>query len=168
MASRALAYIIEGSFPSYFAGKPIPEKPAEAAAPHAKEDKQTGDEGAKNPEAGRLEHKGDFLGVSKPAKIFIIGSSEMLTDNLITEQGDNPNSTLIMNIIDVLNNKSDIALMRSKIQSFNPLEVKDEKIKVAAKAFNIAGLPVIVVIFGLFVWLRLYSHKKLIEVRFYG
>jgi ABC-2 type transport system permease protein len=168
MASRALAYIIEGSFPSYFAGKPIPEKPAEAAAPHAKDDKQMGDEGAKNPAAGRLEHKGDFLGVSKPAKIFIIGSSEMLTDNLITEQGDNPNSTLIMNIIDVLNNKSDIALMRSKIQSFNPLEVKDEKIKVAAKAFNIAGLPVIVVIFGLFVWLRRHSRKKRIEAAFHG
>jgi ABC-type uncharacterized transport system involved in gliding motility auxiliary subunit len=167
MASRALAYIIEGSFPSYFAGKPIPEKPAEAAAPEAKKDKM-GDEGAKNPAAGRLEHKGDFLGVSKPAKIFIIGSSEMLTDNLITEQGDNPNATLIMNIIDVLNNKGDIAIMRSKIQSFNPLEVKDEKIKVAAKAFNIAGLPVIVVIFGLFVWLRRHSRKKRIEAVFHG
>ena len=141
MASRSLAYIIEGNFPSYFAGKPIPERPAETAAPQAKEDKRMGDVGVKNPAAGRLEHKGDFLGVSKPAKVFIIGSSEMLTDNLITEQGDNPNSTLIMNIIDVLNNKGDIALMRSKIQSFNPLEVKDEKIKVAAKAFNIAGLP---------------------------
>jgi ABC-type uncharacterized transport system involved in gliding motility auxiliary subunit len=168
MASRALAYIIEGSFPSYFAGRPIPEKPAETAASQAKEAKQVGDESAKNPEAGRLEHKGDFLPISKPAKIFIIGSSEMLTDNLMSEQGDNPNSTLIMNIIDVLNNKADMALMRSKIQSFNPLEVKDEKVKVAAKAFNIAGLPMIVVIFGLFVWLRRHSRKKRIEAAFHG
>jgi hypothetical protein len=61
-----------------------------------------------------------------------------------------------------------MALMRSKIQSFNPLEVKDEKIKVAAKAFNIAGLPMLVVIFGLFVWLRRHSRKKRIEAAFHG
>jgi ABC-2 type transport system permease protein len=92
----------------------------------------------------------------------------MLTDNLISEQGDNPNTTFIMNIIDVLNNKPDTALMRSKIQSFNPLDVKDEKIKLASKVFNIAGLPVIVVIFGLFIWLRRHNRKKHIEAAFHG
>ena len=166
MASRPLAYIIEGSFPSYFAHRPIPSKPADDTSPSATQENLKGNGAPKAPTANQLEQKGGSLSSSKPAKIFIIGSSEMLTDNLISEQADNPNTTLIMNIIDVLNNKEDIALMRSKIQTFNPLDVKDEKVKVAAKFFNIAGLPVIVVIFGMLVLLRRHNRKKRIEAAF--
>jgi ABC-type uncharacterized transport system involved in gliding motility auxiliary subunit len=166
MASRPLSYIIEGSFPSYFAHRPIPAKPADDAAPSAKQENPKGDEAPKAPSANQLEQKGGFLSASKPAKIFIIGSSEMLTDNLISDQADNPNTTLVMNVIDVLNNKEDIALMRSKVQTFNPLDVKDEKVKVAAKFFNIAGLPAIVVIFGMLVLLRRHNRKKRIEAAF--
>ena len=125
-----------------------------------------GNDAPKAPTTNQLEQKGGFLSASKPAKIFIIGSSEMLSDNLISEQADNTNTTLIMNIIDVLNNKEDIALMRSKVQTFNPLDVKDEKVKVAAKFFNIAGLPVIVVFFGMLVLLRRHNRKKRIEAAF--
>jgi len=166
MASRPLAYIIEGSFPSYFAHRPIPSKPADDASPSATQENLKRTVAPKAPTANQLEQKGGSLSSSKPAKIFIIGSSEMLTDNLISEQADNPNTTLIMNIIDVLNNKEDIALMRSKVQTFNPLDVKDEKVKVAAKFFNIAGLPVIVVIFGMLVLLRRHNRKKRIEAAF--
>lgn len=166
MASRPLAYIIEGSFPSYFAHRPIPSKPADDASPSETQENLKGNGAPKAPTANQLEQKGGSLSSSKPAKIFIIGSSEMLTDNLISEQADNPNTTLIMNIIDVLNSKEDIALMRSKIQTFNPLDVKDEKVKVAAKFFNIAGLPVIVVIFGMLVLLRRHNRKKRIEAAF--
>ncbi len=90
----------------------------------------------------------------------------MLTDNLISEQGDNPNSTFVMNVIDVLNHREDISLMRSKIQSFNPLTVKDEQFRMLAKVFNIAGLPVIVVIFGLLVWVKRTTRKRRIEDMF--
>jgi hypothetical protein len=90
----------------------------------------------------------------------------MLTDNLISEQGDNPNSTFVMNVIDVLNHREDIALMRSKIQSFNPLILKDEQLRMLAKVFNIAGLPVIVVIFGLLVWVKRTTRKRRIEAMF--
>ncbi len=167
MASRPLAYIIEGSFPSYFAHNPIPAKPADDATnPSAKPDSMKGNEAPKAPTTNQLEQKGGFISASKPAKIFIIGSSEMLSDNLISEQADNTNTTLIMNIIDVLNNKEDIALMRSKVQTFNPLDVRDEKVKVAAKFFNIVGLPVIVVFFGMLVLFRRHNRKKRIEAAF--
>ena len=166
MGARPLAYILEGRFPSYFAGKPIPERPADEASVQTKDAKEKTLDTAHGPQAGGLEHKGDFIAVSKPVKIFIIGSSEMLSDSLISEQGDNPNATFVMNIIDVLNNKEDMAVMRSKIQSFNPLEVKDEKVKIAAKVFNIIGLPVIVVLFGMFVWLRRSVRRKRIEAAF--
>jgi ABC-2 type transport system permease protein len=166
MESRPLAYIIEGSFPSYFTHKPIPEKPADNATPPAKQENLRGNVAQKASTANQLEQRGGFLSSSKPTKIFILGSSEMLTDNLISEQADNTNTTLIMNVIDVLNNKEDIALMRSKVQTFNPLDVKDEKVKVTAKFFNIAGLPVIVVIFGMLVLIRRHNRKKRIEAAF--
>jgi ABC-type uncharacterized transport system involved in gliding motility auxiliary subunit len=161
MKSIPLAYIIEGSFPSYFAGKPIPVKPSEPA-PQA---------GIKTPDPApsaseELQHKGDFISASKPAKIFVMGSPEMLTDSLISEQADNPDATFIMNVIDILNNHADIAMMRGKVQSFNPLEVKNEQVKVLAKGFNIAGLPMIVVIFGLIMWIRRTTRRHRIEAMF--
>ena len=60
----------------------------------------------------------------------------------------------IANIIDALNNRDEIAVMRSKKQRFNPLDETSGLTKTSIKTFNIAGLPAIVVIFGLFVWLR--------------
>lgn len=166
MKSMPLACIIEGSFPSYFNGKPVPEKPSADTTPQPAQTKESKDGGKTAPAAEQLQRTGDFIPLSKPAKIFIIGSSEMLTDNLISEQGDNPNSTFVMNVIDVLNHREDIALMRSKIQSFNPLTVKDEQLRMLAKVFNIAGLPVIVVIFGLLVWVKRTTRKRRIDAMF--
>ncbi|HXK46090.1 MAG TPA: Gldg family protein [Deltaproteobacteria bacterium] len=162
MAKRPLACMVEGSFPSYFKGKPMPERPSGDAGSTA----GTAEKAPAPQDTGMLEHKGGSLSSSKPARIFLIGSSEMISDNLISEQGDNPNATFIMNIIDALNGREDIALMRSKVQSFNPLLVSDEGVKALAKVFNVAGLPVVVVIFGLFVWLRRHSRKKRIEAAF--
>jgi ABC-type uncharacterized transport system involved in gliding motility auxiliary subunit len=155
-----LACMVEGSFPSYFAGKPVPEKPA--ASPAA-DNPGTRTAGAAS---GVPEVKGSPLVSSKPARIFLIGSSEMITDNLISEQGENTNATFVMNVIDVLNDRVEIALMRSKTQAYNPLQVSDDAVKVLAKAFNIAGLPLLVIVAGLFVWLRRHSRKKRIEAAF--
>jgi len=167
MGSRPLAYLIEGSFPSYFTGKPIPEKPAGDQGSNSGEAKPASGDVPK-PSAGSLETKGVFLEKSKPARIFVIGSSEMLSDSLISEQGDNTNAMLVMNIIDVLNNRQDTAAMRSKVQTFNPLAVKDERVRIAAKIFNIAGLPIFVVACGLLVLLRRHGRKKRIEAAFKG
>lgn len=167
MRSFPLAYIVEGSFPSYFAGKPVPEKPAEAGKPAGipgQEAKNPSSPGSPAP-AG-LERKNEIVTVSRPARIFIMGSPEMLSDNLIGEQADNPNATFVMNIIDVLNNREDIAMMRGKIQSFNPLYVKDEQVKMLVKGFNIVGLPMLVVVAGLIVWMRRTSRKRRIEAAF--
>jgi ABC-2 type transport system permease protein len=164
MKSLPMAYIVEGNFPSYFSGKPVPEKPAEQPATPSPETKDPSSSAAPTP-AG-LERKGDVIPLSKPAKIFIIGSPEMLTDNLIGEQADNPNATFIMNIIDVLNNREDIAMMRGKVQSFNPLIVKDEQVKILVKGFNIVGLPMLVIAAGLIIWVRRTSRKRRIEAIF--
>ena len=72
----------------------------------------------------------------------------------------------IMNVLDTLNDKDDIAVMRSKEQRFNPLYDSSSLTKTFTKTFNIAGLPVLVVFFGFFVLLRRRSRKKVIQMMF--
>jgi hypothetical protein len=69
-------------------------------------------------------------------------------------------------VLDVLNNRDEIAVMRSKEQRFNPLIETGPAIKTFVKSFNIAGLPVLVVAFGLLVWLRRHSRQKNIRMMF--
>ncbi|MBN2284314.1 MAG: Gldg family protein [Deltaproteobacteria bacterium] len=161
---RSLGYLLEGTFTSYFKGKPIPERATS----------ETGDGGAEGAEANkagaidpsRITGEGTFVEEGKEAKILVIASSELLTDNMIDEAGLSTNAMLVMNLIDYLNGRSDIAVMRSKEQKFNPLHETDAIVKTAVKTLNIAGLPVLVVLFGLIVWWHRAARKKHIQYLF--
>lgn len=155
--SYALSCLLEGSFPSYFAGKPIPEKEVESNEEEANKDQK---------DLSAISSKGGFIAKSKPAKLLIVTSSEMLKDNLLDEQGSSPNAAFVMNAIDSVNGRDSIAVMRSKKQSYNPLNKISPTAKMAVKTFNIAGLPILVVFFGLLVWLKRRSRKNTIQMMF--
>ncbi|MEE8541434.1 MAG: Gldg family protein, partial [Desulfobacterales bacterium] len=167
--SFPLAYLIKGEFPSFFAGKPIPVKEVE--------DKDSKDKDAPpktsqpadlktSEDLSKVTGEGAFLSKGKPAQILIVGSSEILKDRILDPEGRSPNAMFVMNVLDALNAHADMAVMRSKIQRFNPLLETSAAVKTFIKAFNIAGLPIFVVFFGLFVWLRRHSHKKQIQMMF--
>ena len=158
--SLPLAYVLEGAFPSYFTGKPIPEKPA-GETQGEEEDKTS--EGT---DLSQIKPGGEFIATSRGAKIFLMASSEMLKDNLLDPEGASPNAMFVMNILDVLNDRQDIAQMRSKVLSFNPLDDASAGTKTFIKAFNVIGLPVIVIIFGLLMWLKRHMRRKHIELMF--
>ena len=168
MESMPLAYLLEGTFPSYFAGKPMPEKPSKDAFLKKEQEKSTSEDLKENPSSdlSKIEEKGVFLAKGKPGKIFLMASSEMVKDNILGREGKNINAVFIMNILDYLNNNEGIAVMRSKEQHFNPLYKTSALTKTVTKTFNIAGLPVLVVIFGFFLWLRRNSRKKQIRKMF--
>lgn len=90
----------------------------------------------------------------------------MIEDTVLDENGRSPNAAFILNVLDSLNNREGVAAMRSKEQRFNPLAETDAGIKTFVKSFNIAGLPVIVVIFGLLVWSHRRSRKRRIQLMF--
>ena len=161
--SFPLAYILEGQFPSYFAGKPIPEKKAPEKNNENNSDQKDNKTGIDSP---KIESEGEFISKGKQAKIFIISSSDMLTDNVLDQEGRSSNAVFVMNVLDYLNNREEIAVMRSKEQRFNPLQESAAGTKTFLKSFNIAGLPILVVIFGLFVLLRRHSRKKRILMMF--
>jgi len=171
MQSYPLAYLIEGGFSSYFADKTIPVKEVEKNKASAQEspDQKDQPQASETPatiDLSRIEHKGQFLPRGKAGKIFVMASADMLKNNVLDAGGRGANSILIMNILDYLNGREDIAVMRGKEQRFNPLEDSRPGIKTFVKSFNIAGLPVLVIIFGLGVWFRRHSRKKQIQMMF--
>lgn len=147
-----LSYILEGEFESYFKDKQIPIKQDKD------KDKNSAEKMKKQNTLKDLEAKTTKLD-SGHGKIFIIGSSDIITDAVIDEQGDSPNSIFIMNIVDVLNEKMDRAILRSKIQEFNPLYELHDNTKMFIKIFNIVGLPIIVIITG-FIIIAYRKTKK--------
>ena len=188
--SYPLAYLLEGGFSSYFTGKPLPEK--KPAPPDAGDDAKTGaaDEAKPpvekegNPDSAPaaapqaqaeekpesapvpVESEGAFISSGKPGRIFIMASSEMLTDNVIDAQGRGADAVFILNVIDALNGREDIAVLRGKKQDFNPLKPIGAGAKTAVKTANIAGLPIMVVLFGVAVWFRRMSRKRRIQEMF--
>jgi len=131
MQSKPLAYILAGEFPSYFAGKPIPLKEIDEKTPADKENeaaKQTPSNEASDPgtrseiDISKIVTDGQFVAKGKPGKIFLMASAEMLKDNVLDAGGRGPNATYMLNVIDYLNGREDIAVMRGKEQRFNPLD----------------------------------------------
>ncbi|MBL0732260.1 MAG: Gldg family protein [Desulfosarcina sp.] len=164
MQSFPLAYLIKGSFPSYFAGKSIPVRVVDEK--EAEEYKAQQDQGVEHDQSG-ITRQGEFLEKGRAGKIFIIGSSEILKNTLLDEGGKGREGIFIMNVIDYLNNHVDIALLRSKEQRLNPLQNDiGQGIKTLVKAINIAGLPLLAVLFGIIIWFRRVARKKQISIIF--
>jgi ABC-type uncharacterized transport system involved in gliding motility auxiliary subunit len=177
--SYPLAYILEGNFSSYFDGKSVPVKEikdseddkdknqdeADGTEADKTDSQQKADEQA-DVDVSQIIAEGQFVARGKPAKIYLMASSEMLKDNVLDSRGRGPNTTLIMNVIDYLNDREDIAVMRGKEQRFNPLDDISASTKTFMKAFIMLGLPLLVIFFGLAIWVRRRSRKKHIQMMF--
>ena len=165
LKSFPLSYILEGEFSSYFAGKSIPQKESAEKEPNKEEEKHGSNE-KPDVDLSKIESTGKIITKGKPGKLFLIASSEMLQDNLLDERGKSPNAMFILNVLDYLNNREEIAELRSKEQRFNPLIEVKGGVKTFVKSFNIAGLPILVILFGLFIWFFRHSRKKRIQMMF--
>jgi ABC-2 type transport system permease protein len=175
MQSKPLAYILSGEFPSYFADKPIPVKEIDEnesknkdkeAAKEPPPDESTAADKSSEIDLSKIVTHGQFLARGKPGKIFLMASADMLKDNVLDSDGRGPNATYILNVIDYLNDRADIAVMRGKEQRFNPLNDARAGTKTFVKTLNIIGLPALVVLFGIGVWFRRHSRKKNIHMMF--
>ena len=169
--SFPLAVLMEGEFSSYFEGKSIPEKIIEQEEPEiegeGEEDEDTiSEDKTPDPVPQQIEGTGDFIAKGIPTKIFVMGSGDMIQDNVLSNEENLPNTLFVLNIIDMMNNREDIAIMRSKVQQLNPLSDTTSTVKSFIKIFNIAGLPCLVVLFGLSVMLHRHARKRKIQTMF--
>jgi ABC-type uncharacterized transport system involved in gliding motility auxiliary subunit len=169
--SKPLAYLLEGEFPSYFADKPIPEKP-EKEEDKEKEGEDSADKEEKREEKepevkdSRFKVEKGILAKGKPGKIFLIGTSEIIKNNTLDEEGRSPNAIFLLNTLDYLNNQEDIAVMRSKVQRFNPLNETKPFTRYFVKWANTLGLPALFVVVGILIWIKRSNRKKRIQVMF--
>ncbi|MBF0231507.1 MAG: Gldg family protein [Desulfamplus sp.] len=185
MKSYALAYMLNGEFTSYFAGKQIPQKDAEDDKGEDGEDKNINAPDGKGEiiegntddmkqkilaenkeELAKIEVNNSIIKKGKSGKIFVMACSSMLQDNMLDPEGRTTNATFILNVIDHLNDQDEIAAMRSKNQTLNPLAETSAFARTLIKVFNIAGLPVLVIFFGFGVWTRRRARKKTIKILF--
>ena len=171
--SFALAYLLEGKFHSYFDGKPLPEltKDAKTSKQNGEEEQEEksatdGGNSPAQPAVAGITASGNFIATGKKSKIFLMAASSMLRDNILGPDGPPTNPTFVMNVIDSLNNREGIAAMRSKKQSFNPLAETSQQTKIFVKYFTIVGLPILVALFGLFIWGLRTQRKKVIRKMF--
>jgi ABC-type uncharacterized transport system involved in gliding motility auxiliary subunit len=155
---KDLAFILEGEFESYFKGKEIPVKKRSKA--DTKKIKN------QNLKSIKTESKKEFIAKRSNGKIFVMGTSKMLENNLIDQEGQSPNSIFVMNVIDSLNDLESIAVMRGKKKGFNPISKTDYLTKSFFKGINIVGLPIMIVIFGGVVWLKRSGRKRAIKKEF--
>ncbi len=160
-----LAYLLEGPFDSRFDKAslpgPVPRDPDEAGEGTSAD--QADDVIVTSEEA---ERDVDFLSSTEGGKLFVIGTSTVLQDNLLDPEGRSSNSMMILNVIDYLSGREDYAIMRGKGQLYNPLREVEPSVKTFIKTFNIVGLPIIVILVGLIVWFRWMARKKQIRMMF--
>jgi len=164
-----LAIIAEGEFPSYFDGRELPKKPIKKE--DNKENKENKNKKIEKSAISKdLKSEKSFISRGSKAKIFLTGSSEMLSDQIIqvpTQAGTQSQSPLfLVNLMDFLNNKEEMAILRSKVQRFNPIEKSKVSTRDFIKIFNIVGVPIIFIFIGIFVFVLRQKKRKRIETIF--
>ncbi len=166
MQRYPLAYVLEGAFSSYFADKPVPQRVVKKKAAAKNEAGNGQDKAEKKVAAAPIESRPEVIKRARAARIFLVASSEMMRDSLVDEDGRSPNAIFLMNIIDHLNGRDDVAVMRGKVQRFNPLGETSAATRTFVKVFNIVGLPLLVSLAGLLVWSLRRSRQRRIRRMF--
>ncbi len=77
-----------------------------------------------------------------------------------------PNSLFLLNILDVMNDREERAVMRVKGGGFAPIQDTTPRRRAFIKTFNIAGLPALVAVVGVLIWLYWMGRKRRISRRF--
>lgn len=169
--SFEMAYVLEGRFTSFFKGKAVPQKTTDEDP--AQEEAETPDDTAVKTEPIKneatlksVQTQNTMIESGKPAKLFVLPSSLMIQDTMIDPQGRSMNAVFILNVIDHLNGEDRIAKLRAKQQTLNPIMETSPALRGVFKAFNIIGLPVLVILFGVGVLAKRTSRKKKLAKRF--
>jgi len=171
--SMPLAYLLQGEFGSYFAGKELPVRSGDQDAAADTAEGMPPEQEKSGPDVSGIEETGAFLAKGNAGKIFIVGTSTLLRNDVINWQveGENrerifPNQVFLMNVLDILNGREELAIMRAKKQSFNPLDETEVGTRNFIKTFNIGGLTLLVLLAGGLIWFRRNARKKRIQLMF--
>lgn len=150
MSSQGLAVLLEGKFASAFDAIP-----AALDAPSAGGTSSGVEAGEKRLSAAIL-----------PGKVLVVGTSKITTAAVMDEQGRQPVAIFVRNALDTLNGRSDLAAMRAKGLSLNPLDKTSPAARSIARVANLYALPALVVASGLVAWRLRTRRRKAIKRRY--
>ena len=167
MKSFPIAVLLSGNLESYFKGKEVGEN---------KEGKKSQ---SSLTTVARLDEtisagKSEILVVSSSqitGSKFLIDSERVLKRSLPSQKDGQymfPNAAILHNMVDYMTGNYFIPEMQNKRLSYNPLDEVDETMRLVFKVFNMAGVPFLILFFGIFTWRRFYGRKKAIMERFSG
>ena len=162
-----IAYLLEGAFESYFADKPLPV-PEVDAAEDAEDAGPSGAEGQALIDDQLAASYQAFLPRSSGGRVIVMGTSMTLHSSLIDPEGVSPVSLFVLNTIDFMNGREGIAEIRAKGTNIRPLAESTPFVRALTKVVNIAGLPVLVILTGLIVWLLHRAGRRRIQRKFTG
>lgn len=120
---RTLAVLLSGTFPSYFAGKGVPQI-----------------EGAEV-------WQGDRLDRSPETQILVVGNSKFAQSDFLGQYPEN--HTFFMNAIDWLTLGDSLIGIRSRVVTSRPLKQIGEKSKATVRFATTFGIPIVLIVWGL-------------------
>ncbi len=154
LGKNNLAVLVEGKFKSAYAG----------IAPTVEEEKTEGlEEGAKRDDLSAAQALDKGI---QNAKILLINSSQVTTQQLIDDNASEPMSLFMRNAVDVLNGQEDFCQMRTKGAALNLLSVKNPALATFFKLFNQFGLAILVAVLGLLVWRLRAVRRNEIRIKY--
>lgn len=139
-----LAVLLEGKFKSAFDQAP---------------ESTVKDENGNPLPVGELSATSHVKSSVMPGKVFVLGSSAVTTYQVIDENSSTPVALFLMNVVDYMNGKEDLCIMRSKNLSINTLTIKSMAAANFWKYFCQYGLVLILIVCGLLV-LRSRSRRR--------
>lgn len=155
LGKNNLAVLVEGKFKSAYAGI--------APAIDGEEKTEGLEEGAKRDDLSAAQALDKGI---QNAKILLINSSQVTTQQLIDDNASEPMSLFMRNAVDVLNGQEDFCQMRTKGAALNLLSVKNPALATLFKLFNQFGLAALVALAGLLVWRLRAVRRNEIRIKY--
>lgn len=153
--AETIAMMVEGTFPSYFAGRSIEEIFKE-----------------KGSEESSINQNPSFKKAIAPSRIAVVGTSVLTNSPFILarakgQSGDVVvgNTLFVHNLVDYLNDNEDVPEMRSKGAMSRLYDISDRS-KFGFKMVNMVALPLLSIILGIVVWRMRTKRKKKIATMF--
>lgn len=147
-----VALLVEGYFDSAFDSAVLPEDSEEGES----SSKVVSEISAEN-HIGKAVQKG---------KLFVAGTSQITTSQVIDETGSQPIALFVRNAIDYMNGNEDLCAMRTKGLSLDALKKVSNPVINVVKILNQYGLPFFVAIIGFIVWRCGVARRKKIRNRY--
>ena len=152
MKSYDLAVLLEGKFKSAF-----------EEAPEHKIYDEDGNEVDVDTSEDEISAASHIKSSRLPGKVFVLGSSQVTTYQLLNGNISEPISMFLLNTIDYMSGNEDLCEMRTKGLSLNTLNIESQGLANFFKYFGEFGLVILVVLAGFIVW-QLRTRRR-VEIR---